>query len=60
MKINDYFNSKNIETLYESKDYLETKRRLEYFLDEEDLAFPAKELHFFNVVNMETKNTMLI
>ncbi len=44
MKINDYFNfkyspfSRNIETLYESKDYLETKRRIEYFLDEEGLA----------------------
>lgn len=44
MKINDYFNlkyspfSNNVSTLYESKDYLETKRRLEYFLDEEGIA----------------------
>ena len=44
MKVNDFFNmkyspfSRNIEILYESKDYLETKRRLEYFLDEEGIA----------------------
>lgn len=44
MKVNDYFNlkyspfSNSVETLYESKDYLETKKRLDYFLEEEGLA----------------------
>lgn len=44
MKVNDYFNfkyspfSRNINPLYESKDYLEIKKRLEFFLEEDGLA----------------------
>lgn len=44
MKMNEFFNMKyspfsgGVETLYQSKDYLETKRRIEYFLDEEGIA----------------------
>lgn len=44
MKVNEFFNlkyspfSSNVESMYESKDYIETKNRIEYFLDEEGLA----------------------
>lgn len=44
MKVNDYFNftsspfSRNTSKLYESKDYLEIKKRLDFFLEEDGLA----------------------